>query len=338
MPELGAKPARSRGKRLTLIAVQIALTALATWFILSRLGVSVRDLQSLDARWWSPSLGMLALASAVLILGYAVSAVLWSEMVADLGGRRIPRLRAIPLFLTANLGRYIPGKVWQILGLTYLSRAEGVRARVAGAAAILGQLFALGGAALLGSAALAQGSSWHRAVAGVSAAVLATMSVGFFVPTFRKRALALLERWGDTEFDKPRIGAGFGIRWALVYLVNWVIYAGAFWLFVRSYEPSIGFLETGPAFAAAYLLGYVFLPAPAGIGVREASLTTLLSPALGVSGALAIAVTSRLWLTVVEVVPAALCVVPTLQRARTSPYLTEAGEGEAEVGPSPERP
>lgn len=319
-----------------MVALQIGLTALATWFILSRLGVGLRDVQNLDARWWSPSLPMLLLASGVLALGYVVSAALWAWMVSDLGGRRIPNRRAVPLFLTANLGRYIPGKVWQILGLTYLSRAEGVAARVAGAAAILGQLFALGGAALVGSAALAEGTAWHRGVAGVSALVLTVMTVGFLVPGLRQRALSVLERWGDTEFDRPKMGAGFGLRWAVVYFLNWMIYAGAFWLFVRSYEPTVGFLETGPAFAAAYLLGYVFLPAPAGIGVREASLTTLLAPALGVSGALAISVTSRLWLTVVEVVPAALSVVPTLRRARSSPYLLsdlQAGTGATEPAP-----
>ncbi len=324
-----ARPSARRGpKRLLSLTLQLGVTGLVTWFILSRVGVSLRDVETLDAQWWTPSLGRLGLASAVLALGYAMSALLWAVMVRDLGGRRIPAPRAIALFLTANLGRYIPGKVWQILGLTYLSRSEGVRARVAGAAAVLGQLFALGGAALVGSAALSQGSPWHRAVAGVSAAIVAALCLGFFIPPIRRRALLAVERWGRTELDRTRIGAGFGVRWALVYLVNWVIYAGAFWLFVTSYEPSVTFLETGPAFAAAYLLGYVVLPAPAGIGVREGALTALLAPVLGVSGALAVAVTSRLWLTVVEVVPAALCAGPTLRRAQVSPHLTGA-DGES---------
>jgi len=305
------------------VGLQLGVTGLVTWFILGRVGVSVQDVKSLDPRWWSPSLGRLAIASGVLAVGYAVSAFLWSGMVADLGGRRVPLGRSVALFLTANLGRYIPGKVWQILGLTYLSRSEGVGARVAGAAAVLGQLFALGGAALVGSAALAQGSAWHRWVAGVSVAVVATLCVGFFIPALRARALAVAERWGQTEFDRPRIDAGFGLRWGMAYLGNWLIYAGAFWLFVMSYQPSVRFVEVGPAFAAAYLLGYMVLLAPAGIGVREASLTALLAPVLGVSGALAIAVTSRLWLTVVEVVPAALLAGPTLRRARRSPHLVD---------------
>lgn len=296
-----------------------------TWFVLDRLGLSLAQVRELDARWWTPNLAWLAIASAVLGAGYALSAVLWAVMVQDLGGRPIRPLRAIALFMTANLGRYLPGKVWQILGLTYLSRTEGVGARVAGAAAVLGQLFALGGAALVGSAALLEGSTWHRGVAAVSAAVVTTLCLAFFVAPIRRRVLTALERWGGTQFDRPRIGAGFGLRWALLYFINWIIYAGAFWLFVMSYEPAARFLDTAPAFAAAYLLGYVFLPAPAGLGIRESAMTGLLAPALGVTGAFAVAVLSRLWLTVIEVVPAAVLAGPTLKRARLAEGAVPAG-------------
>jgi hypothetical protein len=61
----------------------------------------------------------------------------------------------------------------------------------------------------------------------------------------------------------------------------------------------------GPAFAAAYVLGYLALFAPAGLGVREGFLVAFLTPTLGAGGAALAAVTSRVWTTVVEVIPAA---------------------------------
>jgi len=45
--------------------------------------------------------------------------------------------------------------------------------------------------------------------------------------------------------------------------------------------------------------------APAGLGVREGFLIALLTSTIGVGAATALAAASRLWTTVVEVVPAA---------------------------------
>jgi glycosyltransferase 2 family protein len=61
-------------------------------------------------------------------------------------------------------------------------------------------------------------------------------------------------------------------------------------------------------YALSYLVGYLVLLMPAGLGVREASMVTLLTIArLADPGQAALlAVTSRLWLTVLEIVPGAL--------------------------------
>jgi hypothetical protein len=56
-------------------------------------------------------------------------------------------------------------------------------------------------------------------------------------------------------------------------------------------------------FPAAYLLGYLALFAPAGVGVREGFLIAFLHPILGPVGAF-LAVAARLWTTLVELVPA----------------------------------
>jgi hypothetical protein len=62
------------------------------------------------------------------------------------------------------------------------------------------------------------------------------------------------------------------------------------------------------AFTASYLVGYVILVAPGGLVFRETALVRLLADlSLATGGAgLLIAVASRLWLTVTEVVPGVL--------------------------------
>ena len=296
--------------------LQLALTALVTYFILRRLGVGWAEVRALDASWWKPHPGWLLLSSATLFGGYAFSSVLWARLVRDFGAPLIPARRAIALFMTANLGRYIPGKVWQILGLAYLSRTEGVGSVAAGTAAILGQLFALMAAGVIGAAALRTGGVLHPSVpwiAGV-AGIIGILVLG--VPALRTAAFGLLQRVSGTELDSSKVGLGFGLRWSALYILNWIMYALAFWLFVKSYQPDVSFVSAGPAFAAAYLVGYLFLPAPAGLGVREGALTVLLAPVLGATAAFAVAATSRLWATVVELVPAAVMASPVLARAR----------------------
>jgi hypothetical protein len=83
------------------------------------------------------------------------------------------------------------------------------------------------------------------------------------------------------------------------------VYAAAFWLFFVGLEGWTPFLRAGPAFAAAYVAGYLALFAPAGAGIREATLVVFLLPVLPRDAGLALALAARLWATGAEVVPAA---------------------------------
>ena len=53
--------------------------------------------------------------------------------------------------------------------------------------------------------------------------------------------------------------------------------------------------------ALGYILGWLALFAPGGVGVREVVLIGLLTPALGGGGAVALSVASRILLTLTEV-------------------------------------
>jgi uncharacterized membrane protein YbhN (UPF0104 family) len=104
-----------------------------------------------------------------------------------------------------------------------------------------------------------------------------------------------------------------------------VVYAVAFWVLVAGLGLDAAFLATASAFAAAYVLGYVMVFAPAGLGVREGFLIALLSPQLGAGPAGAVAVIARLWTTVVEIVPAAAFWTRGLASSR-APDLGGGGE------------
>ena len=79
------------------------------------------------------------------------------------------------------------------------------------------------------------------------------------------------------------LGAAF-----LAAAVSWVAYGVAFWCLARGLLGT-NTLSLGTAvgvFAAGYIAGLVAIIAPGGVGVREAILIGLLTPALGSGGLL----------------------------------------------------
>lgn len=301
-----APPSR-RVRRWGVRALQVALTVLVTWWILDRVGLSLDQLAGVDPAAWRPAWGPFALSCALLAAGYAMSGWIWGVMVRDLGGPALPPLAAVGMYMVANLGRYVPGKLWQIAGLAVLARRRGVPAAVATAAAVGGQAVALAGAALVGLGAIVAGPPGLRrwtpwVVAGAAVVVLVVA-----VPALARRALALWFRVARTEVpDDVDAGGAHGFKWLALYTANWTVYALAFAALAASFGLPGSVFQVAPAFAAAYVLGYVVIFAPAGIGVREGFLVALLGPVMGAVPAGVLAAVARLWTTVVELVPAAV--------------------------------
>lgn len=330
-----------RGRRAVRRALALALTVLVTWFILDRVGLQWQTLRQLDlSRWrWDP----LPLAGSVLLLltGYVVSGWLWARMVREMGGPRLGAVDAVRIYMVANLGRYVPGKVLQIAGMAWLARDRGVPTGTAVAAAVVGQ-----GTALLGATVVGLGAFFGSAGSWRTAGWLGVGAVALFVAvTSLPRPAAALQRiWlrlarrgtRDTDDANEPLPAvppgGFGVRWTAWYTLNWGVYAGAFWLLFVGLEGWTPFLRVGPAFAAAYVAGYVALFAPAGAGIREAALVVFLGPVLPREAALALAVAARLWATGTELLPAVVLALgagrPGTHPDGEAPGSTTIGRGE----------
>jgi uncharacterized membrane protein YbhN (UPF0104 family) len=297
----------------------VALTVLVAWFILDRVGLSVADLENVDPARWTPRWGIFLVSCLVLLLGYVLSGVIWGVMVRDMGGSRLPPATAVRVWLVANLGRYIPGKLWQIAGLALLARERGVSARVATGAAVLGQGIALMAAALVGAVALLGAGPVYRTAGVWTLGILLVLGGVALAPPVLERLVSAwyrLARVDPPETDEP--GPGRVLRWGALYVLNWVVYAFSFWILVKSFDLPGTLLETAPAFAAAYFLGYVAVFAPAGVGVREGFLTVFLGPVMGAGTAVVLSVVTRVWTTGVEVLPAGALWLDRLSRGGPS--------------------
>lgn len=286
------------------LVIQLVLTGLVTWFILRAVGFNLEELRAFDLEALEISAGLVALSSLGLLLAYLFSAALWGLMVREIGGYEVGMVPALRVFFTANLGRYLPGKLWQVAGLAYLARGEGVPAGTATGAAILGQAFSLGGATLLGAAVLLDSGRGSALGGGWAVGILVVLLLAATSPAILRVILPFWFRLARQDVpDGFRPDRAFGIRWLGLYAVAWTFQGLAFWTLARGLGFEIGLLWGVTAFPAAYVAGYLALFAPAGVGIREGVLVVLLGPALGV-GAGVLALIARLWTTAVELVPA----------------------------------
>jgi hypothetical protein len=304
-------------------ALQLALTVAVTWFILDRVGFGLAELAEVEATAWVPDPLLLGAATLLLLAGYGISAALWGLIVRELGGPRLPAADAVRIFMIANLGRYVPGKVWQIAGLAALAKGKGVPAGIAATAAVLGQGLALVAAAAVGLGALLGGPESYRRWGLVGVGGVGVVALLLAVPVVFRRLAGAWFRLARTQ-PPAALGARHGLRWLTLYVVNWAVYALSFWILVRSLGQGGALLPVASAFAAAYVLGYAMIFAPAGIGPREGFLILFLSPHLGAGPSGVVAVVSRLWTTLVELVPAG---VFWLGWVRGRPHGDADGEG-----------
>jgi len=149
---------------------------------------------------------LVGLALSVVVATFLFLILAWKILFRDLGVT-IRFRDAIRLWSFSNLGRYLPGKVWQVVGMVIVARDLGIPAGLSTAAAFLGFGFMVGSGALVGLVLLqseAAGLGWVRASAGVLAAGLLVPVVwpGLFNAVFRR----LPPRFGCSEVPRiPRL-------------------------------------------------------------------------------------------------------------------------------------
>lgn len=285
----------------------LGLTLLLAALVYRALGGGLEDVLALDRGFADPKPLFLVLSSFVLLVAYAFAARMWGWMLGEVGGKDPGTRHSIQLLLAANLGRYLPGKIWQLAGLAVLARRRGLPPVAAAGSSVLVQGFTLA-ATLVWAAPLAVTGDVETGIPGLvplSVVLLAGLGIAS-IPPVMHWGIRLLYRLGrQPSAEAPAPSWSFGTRWLGKNLALWGLYGLAFVLFVQGLGFSVSTLPTVAAFAASYLLGNLFVATPAGLGVREVALAGLLSPALD-TAAMPVAILARLWMTILEVGPAIL--------------------------------
>lgn len=232
---------------------------------------------------------------ALLIAGWRVMLRAW--------GQRLDGWTAARIWTVSSLGKYLPGKIWAIAGMALMAREAGVAPWAATGSAVIMQVLAIGtGAVMVGlTGARALESARPGSSAGLRvllAAAAASVALLLWPPVLR-RLLRLVAPEAAQQALPAAGPVAFGVA---ANLLAWTGYGVALWLLARGLLPGTG-LGLRPAiavFTASYLAGFLALIAPGGLGVREGLFILMLQGPLGIGAATALALASRVLLTITE--------------------------------------
>jgi uncharacterized membrane protein YbhN (UPF0104 family) len=236
-----------------------------------------------DASWIAAAVGAMAVA-----LWGQVAAWRWNLKVLGACVAFKPLFR---VYYTMNLARYIPGKVWSVIGMVAGGTRLGVDPETMSTSVFVGLVSSLVSGLCVG-AVTAWAMGEQRLVSLWLMVVPVAALLAVWPPLFRRVATWVLRKL-RRNVAVPVVSARLLVRSLLHYGLVWCAYGTA----VGVLALSVGSEAFGLYFAIfplAYLAGYAALFAPGGWGVREGALILL---AGGGAVAVAVSLLQRLILT-----------------------------------------
>ena len=306
------KPSGGRAARLiTLFGLLLGIAAVG--FVVKRLA---SDWPRVSDELADAQVGWLAVAAAFAIAGMTSIGWGWRHVMRTLGAE-VPMRRVIPWYYVGELGKYVPGGVWPVLGRGELARRGGVaKGRAFTSVALsLGMLYlaAMFTAAAFLPFALSSGGGFSPWML-----FLLALPVGVAVlhHDVLERLVGLVGRVAKRELDVPVPRWSESLGLVARYVPTWIFIGLATYSVARALTPDVGFARMMFATILSWVVGFLAVPVPSGAGIRE----TVLYAASGTPKdvAIATAVTARIIFVVVDVVGAAIC-APLVRRGRPAP-------------------
>lgn len=219
----------------------------------------------------------LFLIPSFLLFLVQLAVIVWGwQSIMDILTQRIPFLDHLRIYSYTNLLRRIPaGFIWLVTGRVVAYKERQVPARVSALGSFLEFLLAvLAGLPL--AALAATGLGLLSPVAGILLTVVAlALELSVIHPTVLQK-LILLVRRHSLEIELTYRST---LTWALIYTAVWLISGTGLYLVACLFtQMSIDWLPTMiGVWVLASLVAYLTLLSPSGLGVKELSLTLLLS-------------------------------------------------------------
>ncbi len=268
--------------------------------------------QIADARW-----AWLLVAVPLAVAGMSSLGLVWRSALATLGAT-VRRRDVFVWYQVGNLGKYIPGGVFQILGRGELATRGGVPRSVAynSVALSMGATYLCG--ALVSAALLPLVFIEQESIGGTWWVFLAIpLGLAALHPRVLGRFFTLAEKLfaGAGEAQVPTWTNA--VRLVLRHTVGWLGNGVACWAVAVTFAPDAPFATIVFAGIVSWVAGFLVIFVPSGLGVREATFTAIAATSLSPEIAATVAIVSRLAFVVADLIGAALALAVRASAAST---------------------
>jgi len=196
--------------------------------------------------------------------------------------------------------KYIPGKIWVILGRAYYVSTGGFSLKVTSLASVQEQLIYVFVGLLISVVPMIFFDGLNEYVIWVLI-ILVAFSLFIFTDWFHKLVVLIVKKIFKKEIDLPVLGLKENASIMLFCLLYWAFWLAAFYFFVYSIIGQVP-LAVMFAFPLSVTLGLLAFIVPGGLGVREGIMTAyLVILGIPVETAVTISVIARLWFITGEV-------------------------------------
>jgi uncharacterized membrane protein YbhN (UPF0104 family) len=237
-----------------------------------------------------------------LFLGFVFDAVAWHNTINQHESINVKLSDSISSMGISVFGKYIPGKLWIVLGrATYLAKRYDLDEKECAVISLNTQFISLWVGSLLGGLGVfLTGGDLKWAVLALGLWLVLTLIL------FTRWPYRLIEssasRIFKKQFDLPSVHirqVGRVLPW---FFVNWLLWITSFYYLVDALTIGTVSYVVGFVFAIGATVGIVVILAPGGVGVREGIIFAFLiicgmEPPIATT----VSVTSRMWFLTGEV-------------------------------------
>lgn len=231
-----------------------------------------------------------------LLLVYPEGAFCWWVVLQRMG-IKASLTSAICVWIISNTSRYIPGTIWQYIGRVELVKREIGVPRNKTIVSLLVEIFLVLSAGVFVAAFSPVKLGWWLFLLPVPLLLLH--------PTIANKIIALIAKISKKEIGRFNAKLSFSdtissFPW---FVLNFLINGAALSFLVVSLGQKVGlvdFFAFAGFYALSWMVGYLAVFAPAGLGVTEVTLSYLLSFNMPLVVASVIALSYRFFLTITE--------------------------------------
>lgn len=221
--------------------------------------------------------GLVAAAFLAGLVYLPVTMLSWRAVLTDLGST-LPLRQALGVFFVSQLGKYVPGGVWNAVAASELGADQRIPRRRSLSAMLVTVFVSLVTGLVVGVPGLALTSG------GLSASyrwlwLVLPIALALLVPAVMNRLLAVgmrLIRREPLEHPLTTRGTIAASAWSIL---GWLVAGVQVWFIAVAAGAETGaeaWLRVTGAYAIAWVIGFLIIVVPAGLGAREVVLATLL--------------------------------------------------------------